>query len=99
MSEIQNSVAQPLNVISLAKSNPSGSVIPGTQLEACIVSKQSKHELKQDLWILVLQGELIIDLPYGDFRLLKKGDSLHIEAGTSISFEPLDEVIVLRTEG
>lgn len=91
-----NSIAQPLNLVALAKGNPKGSTVPGTNLEACIIEKQDSHDLSHDLWLLVLQGELIIDLPYGDFRSLKKGDSLHLEKGTNVSFLPLDEVVALR---
>ena len=96
MSEIQNNVAQPLNLVALARANPKGSAVPGTKLEAIIVEQEAMHELPSTIWLMVIQGELIIDLPYGDFRLLKKGDSLHLEKGTKVSFEPLKEVVALR---
>lgn len=99
MKEIDNTVPQPLNLVALAKGNPKGSTVPGTKLEAFIVEKEALHELSADIWIMVIQGELIIDLPYGDFRLLKKGDSLHLERGTKVSFEPLKEVVALRQIG
>ena len=85
-----------MNLVALAKGNPKGSTVPGTQLEAFVIEKSDAHDLERDLWLLILQGELIIDLPYGDFRSLKKGDSLHLEKGTSVSFLPLDEVIAVR---
>lgn len=99
MSEIQNHVAQPLNLVALARSNPKGTMVPGTNLEVFIVEKVASQPLENALWLLVVQGELIIDLPYGDFRLLKKGDSLHLEKGTQLSFEPLNEVVALRQKG
>ncbi len=54
--------------------------------------------LERSLWLLVLSGELIIDLPHGDFRILKVGDSLHLPTGLKIGFEPLDDVVFLRVQ-
>ncbi len=45
------------------------------------------------LWLLVLGGELIIDLPHGDFRVLKVGDSVWLEG--QVTLIPLEEAIFL----
>ncbi len=49
------------------------------------------------VWLLVLEGELIIDLPHGDFRVLKVGDSVHLgdERGEQITLTPLQEAVFL----
>jgi len=92
-------IAQALNLVTLAKSNPQGSSVPGTDLEVAVISEKKDLELTGDLWLLVLSGELIIDLPHGDFRILKVGQCLHLEKGLAISYQPLDEVVVLRRGG
>lgn len=94
-----NEIAQALNLVTLAKSNPQGSTVPGTELEVAVIGEKKDLELKGDLWLLVLSGELIIDLPHGDFRILKVGQCLYLEKGLTISYQPLDEVVVLWRGG
>ena len=94
-----NEIAQALNLVTLAKSNPKGSTVPGTDLEVAVISDKKDLELERDLWLLVLSGELIIDLPHGDFRILKEGQCLHLEKELAISYQPLDEVVVLWRGG
>jgi hypothetical protein len=69
-------IPQPLNVLSLARSSDKASSIPNTTLEVLSLSKKQTLTLAQNTWLLVLEGEVIIDLPYGDFRVLNVGDSL-----------------------
>ncbi len=92
-------VAQPLNLLRLAKGNPTGSSVPGTRLEALYLTEAAKHRLNEPWWLLVLEGELIVDLPHGDFRVLKVGDSLHLGAGLSVGLEPVENVVALRQSG
>ena len=90
-------IAHTLNLLTLAKGNPEGSTVPGTDLEVAVISeKRDNLTLEHDLWLLVLEGELIIDLPFGDFRTLKVGECLHLEAGLKISYQPLEDAVVLR---
>ena len=89
--------AQVVNLIALARSNPEGISLPGTTLAVSVVAEKAGMTLENDLWVLVLEGELIIDLPYGDFRILKTGESLHLNAGVKISWQPLDEVVMLKS--
>lgn len=92
-------VAQTLNLITLAKGNPSGSAVPGTGLETLLVESKEDLTLEQALWLLVLDGELIIDLPFGDFRILKAGDCIHLEQGLKVSWQPLTAAVVVRQRG
>ena len=89
-------VAQALNLITLAKGNPRGSAVPGTGLETLLIETKEDLRLERGLWLLVLEGELIIDLPHGDFRILKAGDCIHLEQGLKISYQPLETAVVLR---
>jgi quercetin dioxygenase-like cupin family protein len=94
-----SSIPQVLNLINLAKGSSSASNVPGTQLEVLVIQKTQELNLKHDLWLLVLEGELIIDLPFGDFRVLKNGDSLHVPAATTIKFQPVEDTTILWQNG
>jgi hypothetical protein len=86
----------PLNVLSLARSSDKASSIPKTSLEVLSLSKKQTFTLEKTTWLLVLEGELIIDLPFGDFRVLKVGDSLQLAKGLQVKMEPLEETVILR---
>ena len=92
-------IAQALNLLTLAKGKPDGATVPGTDLE--VVSLSGKHDLslERDLWLLVLSGEVIVDLPHGDFRMLKEGDCLHLPAGLAVSYQPLEDAVILQRGG
>jgi hypothetical protein len=89
-------IPQPLNVLSLARSSDKASSIPNTNLELLALRKAQHLTLEHNLWLLVLEGELIIDLPFGDFRVLKVGDSLQLAKGLQVKMEPLEETVILR---
>jgi hypothetical protein len=89
-------IPQPLNLLSLAKSSDQASSIPNTPLEVFSLNKKQVITLEQNLWLLVLEGELIIDLPHGDFRMLNVGDSLQLAKGLTVKMEPLEETVMLR---
>jgi hypothetical protein len=89
-------IPQPLNVLSLARSSDKPSSIPNTGLEVLSLVKKQTVTLEKTTWLLVLEGELIIDLPFGDFRVLKVGDSLQLAKGLHVKMEPLEETVILR---
>jgi hypothetical protein len=89
-------IPQVLNLINLAKGSAPSSQVPGTQLEVLVLNSSQNLTLDKPLWILVLEGEVIIDLPFGDFRVLKQGESLHLPVGLNVTMQPLKEAVVLR---
>jgi hypothetical protein len=89
-------IPQPLNILSLARSSDKASSIPNTSLEVFSLKKKQTVMLEKAMWLLVLEGELIIDLPFGDFRVLKVGDSLQLAKGLQVKMEPLEETVILR---
>jgi hypothetical protein len=93
------STPQVLNLINLAKGSSSSSNVPGTKLEVLVITKPKELNSKKELWVLVLEGELIIDLPFGDFRVLKDGDSLNVPANTAITFQPVEDTTILWVMG
>ncbi len=70
--------------------------VPGTGLEVLALQEAVGVGLERPTWLLALTGELIIDLPHGDFRVLKTGDSIKLEAGLTITLTPLEETVLLR---
>ncbi len=92
-------VGHPLNLSGLAGTNQGQPVkVPGTALSVQSVTERVQFTPQTPQWFLVLEGELIIDLPYGDFRILKTGDFLRLAADTSAHLEPVAPVILIRAE-
>lgn len=89
-------IAEVLNLKNLAKASSSEAVISGTGMQVEQISTKRKLEPTTNLWLLVLEGELIIDLPHGDFRILRKNDSLKITEHTQAMLNPVDTVIFLQ---
>ncbi len=88
----------PLNLIGLARSEPGRPVtVPGTGLAVMAIESSTPENLNQPLWVVVVDGDLIVDLPHGDFRHLKVGDSILLPA-VSVSFEPVEPVVMLRQD-
>jgi hypothetical protein len=86
----------PLNLLTLARTGGgSGQVVPGTRFEVTLIDKRAKERLSYDRWLLLLSGELIIDLPHGDFRILHAGDSLHLPEGLDVAYQPVEPAVVL----
>lgn len=46
-------------------------------------------------WLLVLSGEVIVDLPGGDFRVLRRGDALHFPEGEGATLSSVAAPAVL----
>lgn len=87
-------IAQPLNIIQLAKGSQQTGVV-GTDLQVRAIREVVEETIARDTWLLLLQGELIIDLPHHDFRILRVGDALTLPEGVHVSFNPVQESIVL----
>ena len=89
-------IPQVLNLKSLAKTAADVlETIPGTDFSISLMRDPSDTTLEDDVWLLVLEGELIIDLPYGDFRILRTGDSVHLLKDVPVSYQPQKDTIVL----
>ncbi|MDZ7704867.1 MAG: hypothetical protein U5L04_10330 [Trueperaceae bacterium] len=90
--------SQVLNLLRLAKtSDPSGTTVPNTDFGIRRMTKPEQRTLARPRWLLVLEGELGIDLPYGDFRILKKGDSVTV-ADITVTLTPLAPTVVLESD-
>jgi len=88
--------AQTINLLSLAKSVKTSN-IANTDLTVARLEPSQFAKPKKDTWLLLLEGELIIDFETGDFQILKLGDSIVLKADTAISYQPLKETVVLTS--
>ncbi len=91
------SASAPLNLLNLAKAEPD---LPKSALTRDL-SVQALTETTTlapaKLWLLVLEGGLIVDLPHGDFRVLKVGDSVQVAAERAV-LTPLQSAVFLFSE-
>lgn len=88
--------AEPLNLLDLARSEPGRAVaVPGSELAVMALTATTPERLSTPLWLLLLDGDLIVDLPHGDFRHLAVGDSVLLSAD-AVSFEPIEPSVILR---
>lgn len=85
-----------LNLISLARTGAGAAqAVPGTSFEVSLVEERTDLQLNEERWLLLLSGELIIDLPHGDFRILQAGDSLRLPDGLDLACQPVQPSTVL----
>ena len=85
--------SEPLNLLNLAKTEPGrakSALAHGLSVQALTEPLTLNPA---NLWLVVLGGKLIVDLPHGDFYVLKVGDSIWL-AG-QVTLTPLEEVIFL----
>ncbi len=83
----------PLNLLNLAKAEPGrakSALTEGLSVQA-LTEPLTLTPVK--LWLVVLEGELIIDLPHGDFRVLKVGDSVELTEPATLT--PLKQSVFL----
>jgi hypothetical protein len=90
-----STIPQVLNLLHLAKGSAQTTQVPGTSLEVLMIRKPQELNLQNSAWLMVLEGELIIDLPFGDFRVLKHGDSLRLPEQMNIKLQPIKDTIVI----
>lgn len=90
--------ADVLNLLDLARGEVAKPLPAlGAVLEHC--ATPSPRHAAQGHWYLVLKGELIIDLPHGDFRILRANDLLTFDDTINITLTPVDVVTFLHGEG
>jgi len=94
-------VGEPLNLLGLARAAGEGAaLVPGTELSVRRVAERREEALPSASWLLVLEGRLIVDLPHGDFRILERGDALHLPAGLTLTLQPVEgEALLLWRAG
>lgn len=86
-----------LNLLHLAKTDPGvPKVVPQTALLVQALTVPVVLE-SASVWLLLLEGELIVDLPHGDFRVLGRGDSVALSA-VRATLTPLELAVLLSQD-
>lgn len=86
--------AEPLNLLNLAKTEPG---VPKSALASDLSVQALTEPLTLspvEMWLVVLEGLLIVDLPHGDFYTLGVGDSVRLGAERA-TLTPLDGAVFL----
>ena len=94
------SVGEPLNLLGLARAaGEHPALVPGTELSVRRLAERRQERTSAASWLLVLEGRLIVDLPPGDFRLLARGDALHLPAGLEMTLQAVEgeALLIWRT--
>ncbi len=84
-------VGEPLNLLGLARAagdHPAS--VPGTALSVRCLAGRHLETTPPACWLAVLDGRLIVDLPHGDFRILERGDSLHLPSGLQVALQSVE---------
>ena len=63
--------------------------MPGTDLEVQVLAERVALTLDAGCLLLVSEGQVIVDLPEGEFRVLEVGDSLMLPAATPLALQPV----------
>lgn len=87
---------RPLNLAALAVAGAGEPLeVPGGPL--VVQELRGPYPLRADVdrWLLVLSGEVIVDLPGGDYRVLRAADALRFPAGSSASLKSVAAPAIL----
>lgn len=84
-------VGEPLNLLGLARaSGDAVAAVPGTDLGVRRLKGRVRERSRHAVWLLVLEGRLIVDLPHGDFRILERGDAIHLPAELAVALQSVE---------
>lgn len=85
-----------LNLVALARSAAGEAVaVPGGPMDVQELLTPRSVQGATDRWVLVLRGEVIVDFPGGDFRVLRQGDALALPAGSAATLRSVAAPAIL----
>jgi len=92
----RNPVGPVVGVFGLARAaGEAGTPLPGRAWVAARLERRVDWRLTVPRWLLALDAALIVDLPYGDFRVLQRGDALELPADVELSLQPVGDAVSL----
>ncbi len=92
----RTAVGAPVSVTGLARAaGEAGAPVPGRPWVAARLERATTWTLERSRWLLALDAAVIVDLPYGDFRVLQRGDALELPAGSAVAVQPVKEAATL----
>jgi hypothetical protein len=96
MGAAEEPLGRGLNLAALARSAGGAPVeVPGWPVEVQSLSAPSAVSGERARWLAVLSGEVLVDLPSGDFRVLKAGDGLAFPLGVRATLRSVARPAVL----
>lgn len=85
-----------VSVAGLARAaGAAGAPVPGHAWVAARLEARVAWSLASARWLLALEAPVIVDLPFGDFRVLQPGDALDLPAGLPVAVQPVKEAATL----
>ena len=79
-----------LNLAALARSACGARIaVPGTDLEAQELNRKQSLQPERQSVLLLIAGQVVVDLPNGAFRVLDAGHSLVLPAQVPVSLQPI----------
>ena len=85
-----------VGVLGLARAaGEAGTALPGRAWVAARLERRVAWRLSGPHWLLALDAAVIVDLPYGDFRVLQRGDALDLPAGVDLALQPVGDAVSL----
>lgn len=92
-------VGQPIDLGSLARGSDGAAPVPATSLRVLDVHERTpfgaEGEGADGAWLVLLEGHLLVDLPFGDFRELHPGHALEIPGDVAVTLDPVEPSVVL----
>lgn len=96
MRERRAEVGSVVGVLGLARAaGDGGAALPGRPWVAARIERRVTWRLASARWLLALDAAVIVDLPYGDFRVLQRGDALELPADTDLALQPVGDGVSL----
>lgn len=91
---------RPLHLAALAHSAAGEAIeVPGADLRLQRIAEGHEPELNASMWLVVLDGRVIVDLPHGDFRVLERLDALRLPARLGCRLVPVDGAAIVAWHG
>jgi hypothetical protein len=91
---------RPLHLAGLARSAAGEAIeVPGADLRLQRIDGSHEPELHASVWLVVLDGRVIVDLPHGDFRVLERLDALRLPARLACRLVPVDGAAIVAWHG
>jgi mannose-6-phosphate isomerase-like protein (cupin superfamily) len=79
-----------------APGTPLAVPLTGASIEVVRLHSPLPDDEQREVFYLALEGELVVDMPLGQFAHLTPGDSVTVPAGTSRRLCPVGEAVILR---
>lgn len=89
-------VGEVVSVLGLARAaGEGGAALPERPWVTARLETQTRWALARPRWLLVLEGDLLIDLPHRDFRVVHRGEALELPGDLALDLQPIGDAAVL----